>query len=98
MQIVKSVGVLSAAKISGATYAVLGLLFAPMFLLMGTIASMSGQRWSPFGALGGVAMAVLFPIAYGLMGFVFGAMGGFIYNLMAKWLGGIQLEFQPVGP
>src|ERR1700674_5441765 len=94
MQTIKSVGVLSAAKIGGAVYAVLGLLFAPMFLLIVTIASMSGQRPNPFGAIGGVAMAVLCPIIYGVMGFVMGAIGAFLYNLMAKWLGGIQMEFE----
>ena len=96
MQILKSVGVLSAAKISGVLYAILGLFFAPMFLLMGFIGSMAGQRPNPFGAIGGVAMAVLFPIIYGVMGFVMGALGALFYNLIAKWLGGLQLEFQSV--
>jgi hypothetical protein len=96
MQILKSVGVLSAAKISGVLYAVLGLLFAPMFLLVGVVGSLAGQQANPLAGLGGIAMAVLFPIIYGVMGFVFGAGGAFAYNLMAKWLGGIQLDFQPV--
>jgi hypothetical protein len=96
MQILKSVGVLSAAKISGVMYAALGLLFAPIILVMGLIGSMAGPRQNPFGAIGGVAMAVLFPIMYGVMGFVMGALGALLYNLIAKWLGGLQLEFQSV--
>jgi hypothetical protein len=98
MQTIKSIGVLSVAKISGAVYAVLGLLFAPMFLLIGTISSMAGQHPNPFGAIGGVAMAVVLPVFYGVIGFVFGALGAFLYNLMAKWMGGIQLELQAVAP
>ena len=96
MQILKSVGVLSAAKISGVLYAALGLLFAPIILVAGLIGSMAGQRQNPFGAIGGVAMAVLFPIMYGVIGFVMGALGALIYNLIAKWLGGLQLEFQSI--
>jgi hypothetical protein len=41
MKTIKSVGVLSVAKIMGAVYAVLGLLFAPMFLLIGAVGSMA---------------------------------------------------------
>jgi hypothetical protein len=43
-------------------------------------------------------MAVILPVFYGVMGFVFGALGAFLYNLMAKWMGGIQLELQAVAP
>ncbi|MCU1297021.1 MAG: hypothetical protein JWO91_1299 [Acidobacteriaceae bacterium] len=67
MQTIKSIGVLSVAKISGAVYAVLGLLFAPMFLLIGTISSMAGQHPNPFGAIGGVATAVVLPVFYGVI-------------------------------
>lgn len=37
---------------------------------------------------------------YGVMGFVFGAIGALIYNLVAKWVGGfeLELELQPPGP
>jgi hypothetical protein len=43
MQIIKSVGVLSVAKITGAVYAVLGLFFMPFFFLFGLIASFAGR-------------------------------------------------------
>ncbi len=92
MKTIKSVGVLSVAKIMGAVYAVLGLLFAPMFLLIGAVGSMAGQHANPFGAIGGLAMAVIMPFFYGVLGFVFGAIGAFLYNLMAKWIGGIEFE------
>src|SRR5205823_12833352 len=38
------------------------------------------------------------PIFYGVLGFVFGAIGAFLYNFMAKWLGGIEVQVQPAGP
>jgi hypothetical protein len=94
MQTIKSIGVMSVAKIMGAVYAILGLLFAPLFLIAGLAGSLAGQHANPFGAIGGVIMAVFMPICYGVLGFVFGAIGAFLYNLMAKWIGGIQLEIQ----
>lgn len=33
-----------------------------------------------------------FPLLYGLAGFVFAAIGCAIYNLVAGWTGGIEIE------
>jgi hypothetical protein len=97
MQTIRSVGVLSVAKIMGAIYFVLGLLFVPFFLFVGAMTSMAGAHNSPFAALGaisGIAMAVIVPIFYGVMGFVFGAIGALLYNLFAAWVGGIRINLQ----
>jgi hypothetical protein len=94
MHIVKSVGVLSVAKIMGAVYAALGLIFMPIFLLAGLAGMIAGGREGALGAVGGVLIAVLFPLLYGAVGFVGGAIGALLYNLFAKWVGGIQLELQ----
>ena len=40
------------------------------------------------------AMIIVMPIFYGLIGFIFGALGAWLYNLMAKWIGGVKLEFE----
>jgi hypothetical protein len=31
---------------------------------------------------------------YGLMGFVMGAIGGLLYNALAAWTGGFELELE----
>lgn len=105
MHTIKSVGVLSVAKVMGAIYALLGLIFMPIFLLAGLAGSMAGGSNNPFGAIGGVALGIMAPIAYGLIGFVGGAIMAFLYNVMAKWLGGIEVQMQappamapPLGP
>lgn len=94
MHRVKSVGVLSVAKIMGAIYAVLGLVLMPFFLLMGMIGSLAGGRENPLGALGALALGIMAPILYGGIGFIGGAIMALLYNLMAKWLGGIEVEVQ----
>ena len=100
MHRIKSVGVLSVAKISGLCYGAMGLIFVPFFLLIGVIGSVAGkQQGAPgaaFGAAFGLIFAVLMPFIYGLFGFLFGALGAWIYNLVAGWVGGIELELQPV--
>ena len=42
MHMVKSVGVMSVAKIMGLIYGCLGLIFMPLFLLIGVVGSMAG--------------------------------------------------------
>jgi hypothetical protein len=42
-------------------------------------------------------MDLFLPVFYGVFGFIFGALGAFLYNFMAKWLGGMEIQIQPVG-
>jgi hypothetical protein len=99
MYIVKSVGVLSFAKIMGLIYGCLGLVFAPVFLLVGLVGSLAGQAKTPFAGVFGIVFAVCMPILYGIMGFITGAIGGLLYNLFARLVGGFELELasQPAG-
>lgn len=94
MHIIKSVGVLSVAKILGLIYACMGLIFAPLFLLIGLIGSMVGQQKTPFAGMFGVVVALLMPVFYGVLGFIMGAIGALLYNLFAKLVGGFELEIE----
>jgi hypothetical protein len=94
MHIIKSVGVLSAAKIMGLIYGCLGLIFIPFFLLIGLLGSLAGKQQSPFAGVIGLVLAFCLPIIYGVMGFIMGAIGAALYNLFAKWIGGIEVQVQ----
>ena len=100
MQRLKSVGVLSCAKLLGVLYGCMGLLFIP-FALVGGLATMATQQATganpAVGAISGAVLMVfgiLAPFVYGGMGFVFGAIGAWIYNLIAKRLGGIEIQLE----
>lgn len=92
MHIVKSVGVLSVAKIMGLIYGCMGLIAIPVFLLAGLMGSLAGQERNPFAGAVGVVLAILAPFLYAAMGFVTGAIGALLYNLFAKFVGGFELE------
>ena|SRR5882672_1011287 len=98
MYSIRSVGVLSVAKIMGSVYLALGLIFCPIFLLAGVAGMMAGGREGMFGGVGIAVMAILLPLLYGAMGFVFGAIGALLYNLFAKWVGGIEIQLQASQP
>ena len=37
---------------------------------------------------------IFMPIVYGVMGFIFGILMAAIYNLIARWIGGIEVEVE----
>ncbi|MFH1499773.1 MAG: DUF3566 domain-containing protein [Verrucomicrobiota bacterium] len=41
----------------------------------------------------GLFFALMIPVAYGVMGFVVGALLALVYNLICRWVGGLVLEF-----
>jgi hypothetical protein len=98
--VIKRVSPMSAAKLQGIIGVVMGLLIGGMFslfaLVVGGIAAASDQGAA--GALGGmlfgVGAVIMFPIFYGGVSFVAGAIGAFVYNLAAGWVGGLEIEAQ----
>lgn len=93
MQVVKRIGVGSAAKVYGLTLGLLGIfvgiIYAAMFSLIGGLGS--GLPLSDSGGLG-IAMLIIIPIFYGVVGFIFGALGAVVYNFVAKKFGGLEIE------
>jgi hypothetical protein len=87
------IGVLQTAIFFGVLYAVLGLCILPFFYAMMRFAPMASENPFPFG--GGVLLFM--PIVYGVMGFIITAIGAVIYNVVAGWTGGIEIELNAVG-
>lgn len=97
MKKLNRLGVFSVAKFQGIMMALMGLLFGlmagGMSSFLGGLAQQSGQDLG-FLSSGGWILVLILPIAYGIMGFVMGAIGAFIYNLVAKMVGGIEVELE----
>jgi hypothetical protein len=92
---IKSVGVLSAAKILSLIYGCVGLIFLPFFLLIISLQAFVPKDQGAFIGAFGVILAIAAPIVYAIMGFLIGAVGAFLYNLFAKLVGGFELELEP---
>lgn len=78
---------LSAAKIFGAMYLILGLVIVPFMLLPILFVRDASEVQSV-----GLTFALLMPILYGVMGFVGTASVCWFYNIVAARLGGIDVE------
>ena len=96
--VIKRISPMSCAKVSGLLYALFGLLVGGVFSLVMMVAGsgFGGQdRVGPmFGALFGAGAVVILPVCYGALGFVGGAVTAALYNLIAGWTGGIELDVQ----
>ena len=91
---IKRIAPLQLGKMFAVLYGILGLIFLPFFLIMSAVASqLPAQQRVGIMAVG-VGFALFFPVLYAAMGFVFGALGALIYNLVAKWIGGIEVEVE----
>jgi len=91
-------GVLSVAKIMGAVYGTIALIFVPFFLLVALAGMASGEKAAAFGGLFVIFLAILIPVFYAVAGFIFGALGAWVYNLLACRIGGIEMELVAPGP
>lgn len=81
-------------------YACMSLIALPFFILAAALGAFAqqtqGSQGAPGALVGGMllGMAILLPIFYTIMGFLIGLIGAAIYNLIAGWLGGIEVEVE----
>ena len=91
--VIKRFNVLKLAIFQGALMAAFGLLAGLAVLVFGSM--VAGAFGKPsVGFFGGIGALIFMPIMYGVMGFISGAIGAFIYNLVASFVGGVEIEVE----
>ncbi len=89
---ISQIDVGSAALMYGAILASIGLIIGVLFLAFGSMfGSLMGEEASGMMFGGGIAMAIFFPIMYGIIGLVFGALFALLYNFLAGRIGGVKV-------
>jgi transmembrane protein DUF3566 len=100
---IKRIAPLQAGKMLGVLYACMGVIFIPVFVLAGVagaFAQQSQQAQATGGPPAAIFAALMFgfgifmPVFYGIFGFIFGVISAAIYNLIARWIGGIEVEVE----
>jgi hypothetical protein len=97
--VIKHVGPFSCAKIIAVLYAIFGLAVGAFIALVSlaggfataAFASNPSQRFFPFI---GVAAVVLFPVMYATFGFVATLISAWLYNALARGVGGIEIDLE----
>ncbi|MFZ0313815.1 MAG: DUF3566 domain-containing protein [Candidatus Korobacteraceae bacterium] len=92
----RSIDVLSSAKILAVVQAVIGILIGFCFLLFGIAGAALAPSHQKLGMVGIIVLAVLMPVFYGVLGFVMGAVWAWVYNLAAQSIGGLELQLDAV--
>jgi hypothetical protein len=69
-------------------YFLLSLIIVPFVYL--------ASRMGPTPGISGV-LAVFIPVLYAVFGYIFTAIACWIYNVIAGWSGGIEVDLDPVG-
>ncbi|HYE94945.1 MAG TPA: hypothetical protein VD962_01950 [Rubricoccaceae bacterium] len=99
--VIRRIEPISLAKVTAVLYGFFGLLFA---LPMACFSSMMGSMMdsmdsSGYGDAGsaaftgfGIASIIVFPIMFAIGGFIGGLLYAFLYNLVAGWVGGIEVD------
>ena len=101
LKTVKKIDIISTAKVYGVITAIAGFFVGLGIAVFGSMMSYAAlmgagtmaPQMSILGGLGALAIIVM-PIMYGVLGFIIGAIGAFIYNLIADHVGGIQIELE----
>jgi hypothetical protein len=100
---IKRIAPLQTGKMLGVLYGCLGLIFLPIFMLAGAAGAFAqhaqateASSTAPAAAVAGImfGMGILMPVIYGVMGFIGGVIGAAVYNLVARWIGGIEVEVE----
>ena len=94
--VIKRIGPVSCAKITGTLYAILGICVGAIFSLVSLVGGFASNasEGAGLGALIGVGAIVVFPILYGGVGFVATFIGAWLYNVVAGLVGGIEMDLQ----
>ncbi|HLC64861.1 MAG TPA: DUF3566 domain-containing protein [Candidatus Nanoarchaeia archaeon] len=88
MAVIKRLDVWSVAKIQALIMAVFGLVFGILYaFFLSGVGLMMGT-----GMLLGLAPIIALPVLYGILGLALGALTALLYNLFARWVGGIEIE------
>ncbi len=89
----KRFGVMSVARLYAVLMAVAGFIVGLFMAIISLISGMAANS-AVLGFGLGLASIIVFPIIYAVLGFVCGAIGAFLYNVIAGKIGGIEIDFE----
>lgn len=91
---IRRFGVMKTATVVAIMYMLIVGVFVVPILLLALVAAPNAS-----GSIGGIVVFGLLAVfGYGLLGWVFTAIAAAIYNLAARWVGGIEVEIEAVAP
>ena len=95
MKTIAKIEAKSLGKTMGAIYGAMGLIFGGIIALITALGStFTAEGGGNLSILFGVGAIIILPIMYGLLGYLFGLLAAWLYNLSVRFTGGIKLDIQ----
>ena len=82
------ISILQSSKITTALYVLMGFIYTLIGIPMVVF---GGKQFQIIGII-----YLVMPIIMGIIGFIFFAIFAGLYNLLAKWLGGFEVEVKDI--
>jgi hypothetical protein len=100
MHRIRRFGVVKTATVVAVMYLVIiAIVFVPIAILAIVFgASGSGGGNGIGGGVAVLAFGLVAALFYAVIGWIFTALACAVYNLAARWVGGIEVEIEPVAP
>src|SRR5262245_7811743 len=89
---VNHVGPLSLAKVAGSLYVLVGLIVGFVVAILSLLVAGVPGTEAPFARMAGVGAVVVLPILYGAFGFLGGLILASLFNVAARFAGGVQVQ------
>lgn len=104
MKKLKKIAVFSFAKFQAVLFALVGMVCGILYFFGGlimdalvTMGMLSSESMTTSGLSLGTLLAfgalIGIPIMFGIAGFLTGILEAVLYNLIAKWFGGLKIDF-----
>jgi hypothetical protein len=90
----KRIGPLTAGTTLAIIMGCFGLCLMPAFLVMSIVLAHAPNMPRVFPFFFGFGFALAAPVMYAVIGFLQGVIGAFIYNLVSKVTGGIEVDVE----
>jgi len=88
--VLNRIGPLSAATVVAVLYAIFGLVMGAFLSIAAVFRADAGG----VAAMWGVAAVVIFPVLYGVLGFLVTLLTTWLYNVVAGAVGGIEFDLR----
>jgi hypothetical protein len=99
----RHIAIVQFALVAAVLYALIGVLIGLAWWLVLSPIMMAGVKTSGVSAPGVAVMTglgffaiLIFPIMYGILGFIAGLLYAALYNLAARWTGGFELTLDQI--
>ena len=89
--VIRRVGALSCAKVTGLLYVILGLVVGACLSVV-SLLGFAGGSYSPLQGMFGAGAIVMLPIFYGALGFFGTLIMAWLFNFAAGVTGGIEVD------